>query len=166
MCESWPTALVVEPTLSDSVFVVGALTGAGYRVTVADFAAAKARLAFSPPDLLVVDIRQGMFNGLHLVIRAQSAPTRVASLVTSKYPDIVLQREAEALGAVFVVKPVSRTELLAAAARVRHRSPETAPQPIRPPFERRLQDRRRAAETIIGPERRRGERRRVVSLAV
>lgn len=161
------TALVVEPTLADSLFVIGALTSGGYRVTVADFQEAKARLAFSPPHLLVIDVRQGNFNGLHLVLRGKSVRPRMAALVTSRHPDIVLQRDTESAGGTFVIKPTTRVELLAAAARTLWRTDASATaEPIRAPFERRIAERRQLAQPIGSADRRRVERRRAASLAI
>jgi DNA-binding NtrC family response regulator len=156
---SFLSALVVEPRLADSLLAASVLTSAGYHVTVADFHEAKAVVTFAPPQILVVDVCQGEFNGLQLVIRAKSESPEIAAVVTCRYEDVVLQREAEALGAAFMVKPVAREELLAAAARTLWRSPQNA-EPIRAPFERRRERRRRVTAVIAGPERRQHDRRR------
>ena len=157
---TFPTAMVVEPRPDDAKFLADALRSGGYDVTVASFAEAKAVLNSSPPQLLVVDICQGAFNGLHLVVRLRSARATVAAVVTCPYDDSVLRRDAESLGAVFAVKPTTREELLAAAARVLWRNRHDS-DPIRQPFERRHTDRRLAAGPIPGPDRRRMERRRL-----
>ena len=50
-----------------------ALTSAGHVVTrTFGFAEAKQSLQTAPPDLLMTDVRLGAYNGLHLVIRAQT----------------------------------------------------------------------------------------------
>jgi DNA-binding response OmpR family regulator len=159
------TALVVEPPLADSLFITDVLTSAGFQVTAANFAEARARLSVAPPHLLVVDVCQRQYNGLHLVIRGIGVRSGMAPLVTCSYADIVLQRESERLGAAYIVKPITREELLAAAARTIWRDRETLV-PIRPPFERRRGERRQMASLRTNIERRRSERRRPLELSL
>lgn len=161
------TALVVEPKLADGLFIVGALSMAGYRVTTADFPQAKALLSFSPPHLLVVDVCQGEYNGLQLVIRGRAARLRLAAVVTCHYEDVVLRRDTETLGGTYVVKPVTREELLAAAARTVWRGLGGGDRslPVRPPFERRHGDRRQQHAIAAAAERRQADRRRAVAMA-
>ena len=155
------TALVVQPLLADAIFITEVLTAAGVQVTTANFAEAKARLAAAVPHLLVVDICQGEYNGLQLVIRGLAGRPGMAALVTCPYGDVVLQRETEALGATYILKPISREELLAAAARTIWRDRDIVV-PIRAPFERRRGERRQAASEHSGVERRGSERRRAL----
>ena len=112
------SALVVNPTLSEALSTVELLTAQGFEVTVAEtFAKAKDRLTARPPALLVTEIRLGEYNGLHLVLRGKAQRSSMAALVVSGVTDPVLQTEAEAMGATFLVKPFTNTELLAAVSR-------------------------------------------------
>ena len=114
-------ALVVEPDEADSTFLVSTLRSAGLIVTVADgFTSARARLVRRPPALLVTEIRLGYHNGLHLAHIARWMRRQMILVVTSRYRDPVLTRDAEALGAAFVQKPLTPGRLLATAYRACH----------------------------------------------
>ena len=81
-------------------------------------------LADHSPSLLISELRLGEFNGLHLVIRSQSAqPTMRAIFLDSAY-DSVLELEAQRHGAVYLVEPVEDVELLAQASRMTAESPQ------------------------------------------
>jgi DNA-binding NtrC family response regulator len=155
------SALVVDGTLADALPTVALLVDYQFHVTVADtFARAKSRLAESPPALLITEIRLQQFNGLQLVLHGKSLRPGMAALVLSRIADPVLQADAEALGATFVVKPVGEKELLAAAFRTLMRNvTDEASEPITPPFERRAHQ-RRSMQLPTHSERRRTERRR------
>ena len=154
------TALVVQPELADALFFMRDLAACGFQVTVADFRTAKTRLGSGPPDLLVVEICLGEYNGLHLLIRGLSAAPRMAAVVTCGYEDVVLQRETELHGGVFVVKPISSREFLAAASRAVWRSAENT-SVIRAPYERRRSERRNDGPAYTGFDRRLLNRRRL-----
>ena len=63
------------------------------------------------PDALLVDVRIGAFNGLHLVhIARQLYPTMNIVAMTG-FDDPVLRSEAEKAGAAFLLKPVSAADL-------------------------------------------------------
>ena len=88
------------------------LTGAGYQVTLANtFEAAKHALA-TRPDLLLVDVRLGAYNGLQLVSMTSSRPNRIPAIVLSGFDDPVLRADAEAFGARYVLKPIAPPALL------------------------------------------------------
>ena len=107
-------ALVVEPNEGDSAFLVATLKSAGLIVSAADgFASARARLVRRPPTVLVTEIRLGYHNGLHLAHIARWMRRKMILVVTSRHRDPVLTRDAEALGAVFVQKPLTPGGLLA-----------------------------------------------------
>ena len=142
--------------------MVSTLTESGFTVSVADnYSDAKAFLSAHPPLVLVTEVRLGAYNGLQLALRAGSMTPRVTVIVTSGYPDSVLQRDAERVGATFALKPLDALELLAAVYRTAARQPNAsgAHEPIRAPFERRRADRRQSAGTVP-VERRRVNRRR------
>ena len=152
-------ALVVEAAVDDLVPLVSALTEAGFQVTAAGtFLQARTLLDARPPALLMTAVRLGLYNGLHLVLRGTAVKPDLAAVVTSTVADPVLQREAEALGATFVVTPVEQKDLVAAVLRTLFRT-DRSQGPIRPPFERRVLERRTLAESRI-PDRRMAERRR------
>jgi CheY-like chemotaxis protein len=163
------SALVVEPSGLDMVRVVSALSGAGFTVTATDnYHEAKNRLAAAPPLVLVTEIRLGAYNGLQLALRLESPVRRTAVVVTSEFPDPVLQRDADRVGATFAVKPLTEEALLAAVYRtmMRRSDPSGVLDPIRPPFERRSGE-RRMASSMVEFERRSAERRRgIASLLV
>ena len=108
------SALVVDPEAADRAFLVSTLTTAGLLVTGADgFATARARLLRHPPAVLVTEIRLGFHNGLHLAHLARWRRPQIHLVVMSRYRDPVLVRDAEALGAAFVQKPLTPETLLA-----------------------------------------------------
>jgi two-component system response regulator RegA len=152
-------ALVVDPSLTEALSTVALLTGRGFEVTVAEtFAKAKERLNARVPALLITEIRLGEYNGLHLVLRGKAQRPSMAALVTSAVLDPVLQADAEAMGATFLIKPIDDKNLLAAVMRTMFQR-DRAEGPVRPPFERRRTE-RRSAIVVIAPDRRQTERRR------
>ena len=106
----WPwspsSALVVEPDDTDSGLIADALRSAGFTVMVTHtFNDAKTLLSEAPPSLLVTEIRLGAYNGLQLAFRGRSLKPPMTIVLTSGYGDPVLQRDAERIGATFMVKP-------------------------------------------------------------
>jgi DNA-binding NtrC family response regulator len=153
--------LVVEPTIDELLALVTTLSRAGFNVTAAQsFAEARPFLAVRPPAVLLTALRLGLYNGLHLVVRGKAIRPDMAALVMSSAPESVLQAEADALGATFLVRPFTPRDLIGAVLQTAFRSDMAAP-PLRAPFERRLAD-RRGTVASFDPERRRSERRRVL----
>jgi len=131
------TALVVEPNAPDMVLVTSILTSAGFLVTGADnFKAGGSLLIEAPPSLLVAEIRLGAYNGLQLAYRAKSVSPHITIVLTSAYPDPVLRRDVERMGATFVLKPVTGRDLLAAIYRtaLRQPGPDGTLEVVQPPF--------------------------------
>lgn len=86
------------------------LADAGYRVLTADsFDRAVEVLKAKAPDLLILDVRLGDFNGLQLIV---TAPHPFPAIVVTGFVDAVLERDARALGAEYLVKPITRDLLL------------------------------------------------------
>lgn len=86
------------------------LRRAGYEtLTAATFEEGRRRLAADPIDLLLVDVRLGPFNGLHLVARR---PPSVGAIVITGVADTVLEHDSQTLGARYILKPVSPPALL------------------------------------------------------
>lgn len=83
---------------------------AGYEPSMANtFEDAQRAIRETQPDLLIVDIRLGPFNGLQLIASRQG---RIPAIVVTGFDDPVLRRDAAAVGAAaYVVKPVVPDEL-------------------------------------------------------
>ena len=156
------SALVVEPVLTDALLATTTLEACGFHVTIAEtFAKGKDRLNARVPDVLVAAIRLAEYNGLQLVLRAKALRSDVAAIVVSPVFDPVLQADSEAMGATFVVKPLPEKDLRAAVFRTIFRERSGTREPLRPPFERRIAERRSSASVELVPfERRRDDRRR------
>ena len=92
-----------------------ALSAEGYRVvTSTSFEDGKALLeAKEPPALLIVSVRLGPYNGLHLVIRGRLDHPGMATVLTSDTHDPVLAAEAATYGAVYLSGAARRDELMA-----------------------------------------------------
>jgi len=109
--------LIVEDDRAALAGLVQLMGGAGYRVTgVATFEEARRALA-DHPDVLLTDIRLGPYNGLQLIIRGRAINPRLAAVVVTGHPDIVVQREAEHLDAIHLEKPVDPERLVREVAR-------------------------------------------------
>jgi DNA-binding response OmpR family regulator len=83
---------------------------AGHEALVAStFEEGRRVLRNAAPDMLIADVRLGSFNGLQLI--ATNA-LNIPVIVISGFDDVVLQAEARAMGADYLVKPVSPAALL------------------------------------------------------
>jgi CheY-like chemotaxis protein len=157
------SVLLVEPDHVDRVVAHSALASAGFVVTATNsYDDARDVLQARPPLVLVSTVRLGAQSGIELAHQALSEKRRLAVVMTSSTPDPVLQREAERIGATFVLKPVTPEDLLAAVYRtaLRHPNADAGGEPIRPPFERRRVERRFSQARNVSVERRRAARRR------
>jgi DNA-binding NtrC family response regulator len=86
------------------------LAGAGYApIVAASFPEGLRLLDGEKPDLLLVDVRLGEYNGLQLVIAAQR---KVPAIVLTGHPDPVLAEDAHNEGADYLLKPVQPQRLL------------------------------------------------------
>jgi len=94
--------------------LVGPLRDAGYdAVGATTFESARQQLCDHPPHLLIAASRLGLFNGLHLIVRARIDHPEMAAIVTAQTKDPVLEAEALNYGASCVVAPQTSVELLA-----------------------------------------------------
>jgi CheY-like chemotaxis protein len=108
-----PVILIVDDDPATLVGMVALVEGAGHSALgAADYAEGRRLLTQLPIDLVVVDVRLGAYNGLQLIVLAQSLPTPPAAIVTSGFEDHVLQEEARHLGAPFLLKPIDPALLL------------------------------------------------------
>jgi DNA-binding response OmpR family regulator len=118
-----PPVLVVAPTASIASIVFAWLTDAGCGpVVVSSFSEGKHQLD-ERPSLLISEVRLGEYNGLHLALRARA---HGVPAVLIGQPDLVLQREAAQLGALYLTPPFDAQELLSAI------QPLTSTGPIAP----------------------------------
>jgi DNA-binding response OmpR family regulator len=97
----------------DHAYVAGVteyLDAHGFEVIAAQsFEDAKRALATSGPQLVIVDVRLGAFNGLQLL---STGRVKVPAIVVTGFDDPVLRAEAAAFGAQYLVKPIVPSALL------------------------------------------------------
>lgn len=95
------------------------LTGAGYEVrAVSSFEEGKRELTRRLPDVLIADVRLGLYNGLHLILRTRLDHPEVAAVLTHTVMDPVLEGEARNVGASYLVMPEDPAALLALVGRL------------------------------------------------
>jgi two-component system, NtrC family, response regulator HydG len=98
----------------DEVYLEGMkelLEESGYMVDLASsFDDGKQRLREHSPDLLIIDVRLGAFNGLQLI---STGRVRIPAIVVTGFDDSVLRADADGFGASYVVKPIKPSALLA-----------------------------------------------------
>jgi DNA-binding response OmpR family regulator len=152
-----PLVLIVDTNAATVEDMATVVRREGYTVLKAlTFEDGKQLLRSQSPDVLIVDIRLGQYNGLQLLMRAQFDRPDLSSVVTSPVPDPVLEAEAIRFGGTFLIKPVSPSQLLDAIRASARRARSATP----PFLERRREERRRLVTPDFIPERRVGERRR------
>jgi DNA-binding NtrC family response regulator len=76
------------------------------------FEDAKRYLTGTTPDVLVTDVRLGGFNGLQLAVTGKLKRPDLVAIVMTGYDDVVLKKDAESIGATYVVKPILPSELV------------------------------------------------------
>jgi DNA-binding NtrC family response regulator len=105
--------LVVDDDVSVLAMVMRWLSDAGLEaVTCQTVETARVCLDAWRPDVLVTDVRVDLTNGLHLVVLARQRVPPIKSIVMSGFDDPVLSNEARAEGASFLLKPLSREQLV------------------------------------------------------
>jgi DNA-binding response OmpR family regulator len=86
------------------------LEEAGYDVFLASsFEEGRQKLRDRSPDLLIIDVRLGAFNGLQLISTGQ---LHIPTIVVTGFDDTVLRADAGGFGASYVVKPIKPAALL------------------------------------------------------
>lgn len=111
--------LIVDDTTATLGALAELLSSAGFAVVTAEnFEQAKRLIDEQSPDLLIVDIRLGPYNGLHLVVRERLAHPDRPIIMTTGYPDPLLQAEARKYGAEFLEKPIRSADLIAMVGRL------------------------------------------------
>jgi DNA-binding NtrC family response regulator len=109
-------AIVHEDAAVAAEWAIG-LSAAGFRVlTSANFEEGRELLdAEVPPALLIVSVRLGPYNGLHLVIRGKLDHPGMALIVTSEDFDAGLEEDAARYGAIHLPSSADRETLVARA---------------------------------------------------
>ena len=96
-----------------------ALRDAGEEVVAqGSFEEARRVLRTTAFDALITDVRLGAFNGLQLAVMARDAHPEIRVIVFSGFDDPVLRSDAEHIGALYLVKPVTSSQLLEILRRV------------------------------------------------
>lgn len=108
-----PRILVVDDTPSVRKMLAELLGAAGYDVlSAATYDEGKHLADTGDPDLSLIDIRLGEYNGLQLAVRERvNHPTRPVIVMTG-HSDPVLEAEARRLGADFIEKPLHPARLI------------------------------------------------------
>jgi DNA-binding NtrC family response regulator len=102
--------LVVDDDLVTCEGLSQLLRGAGYEpLTAMTFHDARTVLYEQKPDIAIVDIRLGPYNGLQLIIEAEAG---MPAIVVSGFHDTTLEAEARKAGAEYMIKPVDPARLL------------------------------------------------------
>jgi DNA-binding response OmpR family regulator len=114
-----PIAVVVDADSDELHKTERALEEAGFVVVALDsFAEAKAVLVAISPEIIIADIRLKAFNGLHLAALCAVTRPGVPFITTHTVIDPVLEADAKQLGASYVLKTESRSELKDAVKRL------------------------------------------------
>ena len=102
--------LIVDDDPATCFMLATVLGEAGYEiVTARTLDAAMQALENEAPAAMVVDVRLDGYNGLHLVA---TNPRPIPVLVLTGFPDPGLKREANELGAEYLLKPVEPSTLV------------------------------------------------------
>lgn len=107
-----PRVLLVDDDIEVVYTLRRMLEYAGYDVqTATSFEDGKRLLGeLPPPDVLITDIRLGLYNGLQLAV---FRPPTTGVIVISGYPDPTLEAETRRLGGVHMQKPLAAKDLVA-----------------------------------------------------
>ena len=109
-----PSILIVDddPRVLDALERALKQAGQPEVVALGTFEEARRALRAGRFDVLITDVRLGAFNGLQLAVLARDQTPAIQLIVFSGIDDPVLRVEAERLGAVYLVKPVTSRQLL------------------------------------------------------
>jgi len=123
---SFGNILIVEDDKSTLSGWVELLRAAGYGVTgVSTYEEGRQELA-SMPDLLITDVRLGVYNGLQLLMRGRMVNPRLQAIVVTGYADQIVRREAVHLLAEHLEKPVDADRLLQVVSNALRHPPAAA----------------------------------------
>ena len=156
------TALVVDSDFGNVHSLAQALREDGLDVYEAtSFQEGKLLWSTQAPDVLIVDIRLGQFNGLQLLMRARSDRPDIQAIITSPFADPVLEAETRRFGGMFLIKPVDPRRVVEAVRAL----DASVPTPVTPAdlLARRPTDRRAGSMANHFPDRRVTDRREALS---
>jgi DNA-binding NtrC family response regulator len=106
--------LVVDDDPQTLEVVTRSLAADAHRVIAcASFDEGKAALEQSTPDAVIADIRLKGRNGLQLLWLAKELHPWMRAIAITGFDDVDLRREATKMGATFLTKPFSPSELRA-----------------------------------------------------
>jgi DNA-binding NtrC family response regulator len=104
--------IVVDDDALTLGFVVRALSMVGHRVTACTtFEAGRAALDQGTPEIVIVDVRLGGYNGLQLIMLAKHRNPQAQAIAITGFDDLDLRNEAAKMGATFLTKPFSASAL-------------------------------------------------------
>jgi DNA-binding NtrC family response regulator len=104
--------LVLDDEPSVAALYTVALESAGHQVIkCTSYEDARAHLKTDAPEGLLADVRVGEFNGLQLAHFFRSISPEGLLMVVSGHDDVVIRKEAEKIGATFLLKPIDIDEL-------------------------------------------------------
>ncbi len=157
------TVLLVDTDLRVMHGYATALREAGFAVLEAvSFEDGRRLWRSTHPDVLVVDVRLGQFNGLQLLMRARADRSDIHAIITCPFPDAVLEAETRRFGGTFLTKPLQPWQIVEAVRTASNSQAvtEAVPAVPTPPLlERRRADRRIQLQSGFEPDRRNNERR-------
>jgi DNA-binding response OmpR family regulator len=111
--------LILEDEPSIAAMYAEVLRAAGNDVSVhTSFEEARTELKHEVPDGLLADVRVKSYNGLHLALLYRSLSPEGVILVVSGLDDPVIRKEAAAIQAEFLVKPIEFSRLTAHFAKL------------------------------------------------
>jgi DNA-binding response OmpR family regulator len=155
-----PTVLVVDSDFRSVRALAQALRLEGIDVIEATSFQDGKTLLSHKPDVLIADIRLGQYNGLQLLMRARNDRPEIQAIITSPFPDSVLEAETRRFGGTFVTKPVDPRYVIEAVRNtLAVQTAQAAPFVAVPTVDRRQADRRNLAIPNFAPDRRMRERR-------
>lgn len=109
--------IVVNPDAADLAEQIVCLQQQGCTVAgTTSFGDARALVTAFRPDALVTTVRIGDYNGIHLALFARSKHGALPTIVLGG-ADPVLEREAEQVGAEYVLAPTDPNDLMAVVRR-------------------------------------------------
>ena len=101
--------VIVAPNPALATAMLSWLGSAGYELAiVTTFAAAKALLE-TKPALVISELKLGEYNGLHLALKGRALG--IPAIIVGPQ-DVVLQRDAEELGATYLTSVLRRSQVL------------------------------------------------------
>jgi two-component system OmpR family response regulator len=115
-----PSILVVDDDALLQALISTHLTGAGYRVVVAnDGIQALSRLRLDPPDAMILDLSMPRLDGIGLLTRMKSMGLTTPTMVLTARHNLDDVRQSMALGAKdYLSKPFEEQVLLTRVARL------------------------------------------------